>query len=167
MAIKRYVATKDNTITNAFKENLQIRGTGSSMGASDVLETFSIYGQSFSSSSAGISKTQELSRILVEFPVSDIIADRAAGLIPASGNVDFCLRLYNAKHGETVPKDMTLVVVPVSSSWQEGFGLDMDNYQDSTKNVEGSNWIMRSGSSAWATVGGTYLTSAVNNDFGD
>lgn len=167
MAIKRYVATKDNTITNAFKENLQIRGTGSSMGASDVLETFSIYGQSFSSSSAGISKTQELSRILVEFPVSDIIADRAAGLIPASGNVDFCLRLYNAKHGETVPKDMTLVVVPVSSSWQEGFGLDMENYQDSTKNVEGSNWIMRSGSTPWATVGGTYLTSAVNNDFGD
>ena len=167
MAIKRYTATKDNTITNAFKENLNIRGTGSNMGASDVLETFSIYGQSFSSSSAGISKTQELSRILVEFPVSDIIADRTAGLIPASGSVDFCLRMYNAKHGETVPKNMTLVVVPVSSSWQEGFGLDMEDYKDLTKNKQGSNWIMRSASAPWSTVGGTYLTSAVNNDYGD
>ena len=43
--IKRFYATKDNTITNAFEENLTIRGTGSNMGASDVLEVFSIYGQ--------------------------------------------------------------------------------------------------------------------------
>ena len=45
MAIKKYTATKDNTITNAFKQNLITRGTGSNMGASDVTEIFSIYGQ--------------------------------------------------------------------------------------------------------------------------
>jgi len=167
MSIKRYTATKDNTITNAFKNNLNIRGTGSNMGASDILEVFSIYGQTFSSSSLGITKTQELTRTLVEFPVTTIITDRSAGIIPASGSVDFYLRLYNAKHGDTVPRDMTLVVVPVSSSWEEGFGLDMENYQDLTKNQQGSNWIMRSGSNQWATVGGTFLTSAVNNDYGD
>ena len=43
--IKRYYATKDNTITNAFQENLSTRGTGSNMGASDIVEVFSIYGQ--------------------------------------------------------------------------------------------------------------------------
>ena len=31
MAIKRFFATKDNTITNAFEENLTTRGTGSNM----------------------------------------------------------------------------------------------------------------------------------------
>ena len=32
MAIKRYKATADTTIVNAFKPNLQTRGTGSNMG---------------------------------------------------------------------------------------------------------------------------------------
>ena len=167
MGIKRYTADKDNTITNAYERNLITRGTGSNMGASDVLEIFSIYGQAFNSSSAGITKTTELARVLVQFPVATILADRNSGDIPVSGNVDFYLRLYNAKHGETVPKDMTLTVVPVSSSWEEGFGLDMENYQDLTKNKEGSNWINSGGTTAWATIGGAYLTASTNNDYGD
>jgi len=168
MGIKRYIADKDNTITNAFERNLTTRGTGSNMGASDILEVFSLYGQSFGSSSLdGVTRTQELSRVLIQFPVSSVITDRTAGIVPPSGNVDFYLRLYNAKHSSTVPKGMVLTVVPVSSSWEEGFGLDMENYQDLTENQEGSNWMMRAGPTPWATVGGTYLTSSVNNDFGD
>ena len=38
MAIKRYTANKDNTITNAFSFNLTTRGTGSNMGSADILE---------------------------------------------------------------------------------------------------------------------------------
>lgn len=167
MGIKKYIANKDNTITNAYKSNLITRGTGSNMGAADVLETFSIYGQNFTSSSSGISRSQELSRILVHFPTSEIAADRTAGDIPASGNVQFCLRLFNAKHASTVPKNLTLTVVPVSSSWEEGFGLDMESYLDITKDYEGSNWIMRTGSTAWTTVGGTYLTASAGNDHGN
>ena len=45
MGIKRYVANKDGTITNAFLDDLETRATGSNMGASDVLEVFSIIGQ--------------------------------------------------------------------------------------------------------------------------
>ena len=44
MAIKRYYATADTTITNAFKADLSTRGTGSNMGASDILEVFTLYG---------------------------------------------------------------------------------------------------------------------------
>lgn len=33
MGIKRYFATQDNTISNAFKADLKNRGTGSNMGA--------------------------------------------------------------------------------------------------------------------------------------
>ena len=51
MAIKRYYATKDNTITNAFKSNLSTRGVSGNMGQSDVLEVFSIYAQANTSSS--------------------------------------------------------------------------------------------------------------------
>ena len=45
MGIKRFFANKDATITNAFKPNLINRATGSNMGASDIMEIFSIYGQ--------------------------------------------------------------------------------------------------------------------------
>ena len=47
MGIKRYTADSDTTITNAFASSLleRSRGTGSNMGASDVVEVFSIYDQ--------------------------------------------------------------------------------------------------------------------------
>ncbi len=91
MAIKRYLASKDNTITNALKFDLSTRATSSNMGRSDVLEVFSIYGQA--SASTGL--TSELSRILISFPVSDISTDRTNGDIPASGSVSFYLKMYN------------------------------------------------------------------------
>ena len=67
MAIKRYYATKDNTITNAFKANLSTRGISGNMGQSDILEVFSIYAQANTSSS-------ELSRVLIEFDTDSAVS---------------------------------------------------------------------------------------------
>ena len=72
MGIKRYIANKDSTITNAFNSTLVSRGTGSNMGASDILEVFSIYGQT--SGSTGYSS--EESRILINFSCLNIKLDR-------------------------------------------------------------------------------------------
>ena len=97
MAIKRYQATKDNTITNALKGDIINRGTGSNMGAADVLEVFSIYGRE---TAVGVNRTsgsQELTRVLIQFPTTDISSDRTAGTIPASGSVSFYLRIFNAE----------------------------------------------------------------------
>ena len=44
MAIKKYYASIDTTITNAFKTNGILRGVSGNMGASDILEVFSLYG---------------------------------------------------------------------------------------------------------------------------
>ena len=154
MAIKRYEATKDTTITNAFRQNLTTRGTGSSMGKADILETFSIYAQATSGST-------ELSRVLLEFPVSgsstgEIKQDRADGTIPASGSVNFYLRLYNAKHSQTLPVDPKFNVLAVSQSWSEGHGLDMEEYKD----FGTCNWIDRDDNNSWATIGGDYHTGS-------
>ena len=146
--IRRYYATKDNTITNAFEDNLTTRGTGSNMGASDILETFSIYAQN--SSSSGLSS--ELARALVEFNVTEISSSRETGRIPASGSVSFYLKMYNAPHSQTVPSDFTLSVQGVSGSWQEGYGMDMEFYEDLTKDGIGSNWINANGSLTSATA---------------
>jgi len=66
MSIKRYIAEKDTTITDAYKQNQTSRGTLSNMGASDTLEIFSIYGQITSSS-------YEKARALVQFQIWELL----------------------------------------------------------------------------------------------
>jgi len=156
MAIKRYVADADNTITNAFKENLTTRGTDGNMGASDIIEVFSIFAQANSSS-------YELTRILAKFPVSSIDSDRTAGTLPASGSVNFVLKFSNAVHGETLPTQFNLTVQPVSRSWTEGTGLDMEEYTD----LYSSNWLSSSDGVSWTAEGGDYLTSSTYNAYFD
>ncbi|MDP6771413.1 MAG: hypothetical protein QF704_12005, partial [Anaerolineales bacterium] len=150
MAIKRYTASADNTIVNAYEPNLRTRGTGANAGQADILETFSIYGRVTTSS-------QELSRILIKFPVTDISTDRTNGVVPASGSVSFYLRMHNAEHSKTVPRDYTISVYTVSQSWQEGVGLDLEGYQDLTIDNEGSNWM--SGSNTANTAASATLTA--------
>jgi len=161
MAIKRYFADADNTITNAFRPSLTSRGTNANMGESDVLEVFSVYGQASSGST-------ELERILIKFPISDVVSDRTAGDVPASGGVSFYLKMTNARHSQTVPRQFTLNISAVSRSWEEGFGLDMDGYTDIVyPNNEGSTWMSASQTTAWTRMGGDYHDSPVYTDYFD
>jgi len=163
MALKRYYANADNTIVNAYQPDLQTRGTGANAGEADVLEVFSIYGRVTTSS-------QELSRALLKFPVSDISTDRTNGLIPASGSVSFYLRVFNAQHSKTVPVNYTLTILAVSQSWQEGVGLDLEGYKDLTFGNPGSNWMSASNTAYWTDIngtllaGGSYHTGGANAD---
>ena len=143
MALKRYFASKDNTITNSFQSNLTVRGTGSNMGRSDILETFYIYAQQSSTS-------EEKARILLEFPISDIASDRTSGDIPASGSVSFFLKMTNAKHSSTLPSDFKLSVHAITGSWQE----------DLTYDNTGSNWLRKAGAISWDTAGGDFFTDS-------
>lgn len=148
MSIRRYVADKDSTITNAFETNLSTRAVYSNMGQSDSLEVFSIYGQATTSS-------LELSRVLMQFPVSSIQQDRAQEKIPASGSVQFILKLSNAVHPFSLPKNYSLVVNAVSGSWDEGLGLDMEAYKDK----EPVNWLSASTIRPWDNEGGDFYPS--------
>lgn len=159
MAFKKYLANADNTIVNAFQANLTTRGTGANAGEADVLEVFSIYGRQSTSSA-------ELSRVLMNFPISKIKTDRTNGVVPASGSVSFYMRIFNAKTSKTVPKNYKLLVIPVSQSWEEGDGLDLENYRDQTKGGIGSNWLNAASGTTWKSfagdtiVGGSYKTGS-------
>jgi len=150
MALVRYTASADTTITNAFQPNLRTRGTGANMGMADVLEVYSIYGRQTTSSA-------ELSRVLIQFPTTGIAADRTAEKIPASGSVNFYLRMFNAPHSKTVPRDYKLFVAAISQSWEEGVGLDLEGYSDLTKGNTGANWMSASSTTKWAQPGGKYI----------
>lgn len=149
MSIKRYIASADNTIANAFKASLTGRGTTGNMGSSDILEIFSIYGQANSSS-------LEQSRVLIKFPIDQISKSRAAGEIPESGSVTFKCKIFNAAHGQTTPEKFSIIAAPLIRDWNEGSGLDMEEYTD----LESSNWVSASLSSAWANTGGDYALSS-------
>jgi hypothetical protein len=145
MAKKRYTANKDNIITNGFNYTLNTRGTGSNMGYADSLEVYSIYGQA---SSSNLGRSQEIARTLVAFPVNEIATDRTAGSIPVSGSVSFYMRMFNVETAFTLPQDFTLKVYPVSQSWAEGTGLDMEEYSD----LGASNWLQRGGAGHLSTA---------------
>jgi len=145
--IKRYFATKDNTITNAYNESLTAQSVSASMGQSDILEVFSIFGQVSSSSGYSL----EEARAIIEFDLSEIQADITSGIVPS--NAKYFLRLFNAEHGQTLPRDYDLEAHSVSGSWEEGLGLDMEGYTDLSHGY-GSNWSVRSDSVAWVSEGG-------------
>jgi hypothetical protein len=161
MGIKKYIATQDNTLTNAYEENLTTRATASNLGACDIMEIFSIYGQVTSSNPT---KSTELSRALIRFPVSKISSDRTAGNIPASGSVNFVLRLYHAESNQTTPADATYKIKPVAQSWEEGFGTDIHKYEDISTNTTGSNWIYASftPTTKWNNQGGSVVSSSAS-----
>lgn len=147
MAIKKFYATKDNTITNAFKGLTTVRATGSSVGAADALEVYKVYDRIEDSAT-------ELSRVIIQFDTDDIASKRTAGDIPESGSVSFFLNLFNARHPFTVPENVTLLVQPLSKSWDEGRGVDLDTYTDTGV----SNWVSASSTQAWASAGGDYVS---------
>lgn len=169
MAIKRYTAEKDTTITNAFKADLQTRGTDANMGASDTLEVFSIYAQGvppldedgdfIRDGDGEIVNTVEKARILIQFPVSDIKAARTAGELPAKDSVEFRLKIYNAVHGFTLPRRFELKVFPTSTAWVEGIGLDMEEYVDEGASGagKGADWDSASVGVSWGSAGGDYV----------
>ena len=132
MTIRRFVATKDNTISNALKSDLKGTAMAANMGASDILEVFSIYAQASTSS-------LEKTRTIIEFPINEITDLKNRGEIPESG-VTYKLKLYNSTHSETVPKSFTLSVSPIIQEWSEGTGLDMETYRD----LGASNWTSAS-----------------------
>ena len=149
MAIKKFFATKDNTITNGYGSVKSTRATKANMGAADIVEVYSLYG-SFSTSSL------EKARFLVQFDTTDIAQKRTDGDIPGSGSANFFLNLTNAPHVGTMPTDFTLTINAVSQSWDEGIGLDTEEYLDTGV----SNWLTASfdgtNYTAWTTAGGDY-----------
>lgn len=155
MSILKFSATADTTITDAFKPYTTNRAYYANMGAADSLEIFSI---------AHSGSSPERSRVLVNFPIAEISSSRASGKIPVSGNVNFVFKLFNVQHPETLPKNYSIVVKPVSGSWDEGYGLDIENYTDNGQtqtNGFGVGWKFRSTTDTvkvWASDGGDFYT---------
>jgi len=164
MSIKRYIANKDTTITNAFRNNLIERAEDANIGAADSLEIFSVYNRL-----SNATLEPEKSRILIQFPIENIISDRAISKVPQSGSMKFFLRMFNVKHPYTLPKNYKVHISNVTKSWDEGYGLDMENYTDlgwksTVDNGNGATWQYAQSGSLWQTPG-SYTNSEYNLEY--
>ena len=154
MAIKRYTAIADNTISNQFNQALTTRTTSGNAGKADSLEIFKMYGQANTAS-------VEQARVLIKFPVNEtdldssirtIKQDREANILPGSGSVKFKLKMFNVVHASTVPRDYKIVAHPLTKNWNEGYGVDLDEFSDRDQ----SNWLSASSDVGWSSAGGDF-----------
>lgn len=164
--IKRYVASADTTITNGFKLGNKKRGVDSNMGAADSLELYVAY-------NAATSGSREESRILLKFPIENLVSDRVNEDLAPAGDVRFFLKLFNVVHPETVPRRLSVQVFPLTKDWEEGDGMDLDNYTDpgASAGGTGATWISPQKGISWETEGGdvgaqfvgTYLEKGIED----
>lgn len=158
MAFKRYPAIADTTIVN-YGEGTNEDSRFANVGGADTLEVYSIHERIYSQSA-------ENSRILINFDWNKIADDRTKYITPASGSVRYYLKMFNVVHPETVPKNFELSAMPVSGSWFEGIGLDLETYTDygftNSPTFEGAgvDWIYRQYDTQWLDQGGDYLSGA-------
>lgn len=152
MGIKRYFINKDCDITNSYKEGLVYSGSLSNDGQADSLQIFSIYNQTGFETSTLFNRK---SRILLELDFTDFIEDISNQVIPIQNNQYF-IKLFNVKHHENLPKGFELDVMPLSRSFNEGLGLDQDNFTD----LDEANWYYASTGTAWTNPGGDFYSAS-------
>jgi hypothetical protein len=149
--IYRIYPTKDTFITNDVRDWSGNRFTGSNVGFSEELDVFKRPGVS---GTIGVRATASLGRILIQFDLSAYAALTASGDIPVSGST-YRLRLAHKTSAEPLPYGFTLETVPVSSSWDEGRGMDVNDLGDNFA----ANWMKRTASQYWTAEGGDFLPS--------
>lgn len=156
--IFRIYPTKDTVITNDLKRG--VRMTGSNLGFSEELAIFKKAGLSGTIGTIG---SASLGRSLLQFDFSEYLSLIAAGTL-VSGT-QYTLKMFHKTANGALPYSFDVVIKPVSSSWDEGRGLDVSSLSDAGQ----ANWIKRSNNISWANEGGDFLsapTASVHFDTG-
>lgn len=149
--IYRIYPTKDTFITNDVRDWSGSRFTGSNVGFSEELNVFKRAGVS---GTVGMRASASLGRALLQFDLSAYAALTASGDIPTSGST-YRLRMAHKTSAESLPYGFTLEVLPVSASWDEGRGQDVNDLGDHFA----ANWVKRTASQYWSSQGGDFLSS--------
>jgi hypothetical protein len=157
--IYRIYPIKDTFITNDYVAPNLTRLTGANLGFSEELDVFKRAGISGAIGSAGSSS---LGRALLQFDLSKFAELTASGDIPTAG-MTFRLRMNHKTRGCPEPESYSMTIRPVSSSWDEGDGMDVTEYTDDGY----SNWEKRSSTDYWVTAGGDYLVSPTASAYFD
>jgi hypothetical protein len=157
-----FQSDKDAYITNKIISSA-LRATDSNTGQAGTIDIFKLYDENVYS---GETNPIEISRGLIHFDVSGLSASLAAGEFDInSPNFTCSLYLHDVYGGQTTPTNFTLVVYPLSKSFDEGYGRDVVRFED----IDVVNFITASTSLTevtWsmtgAADGGPLTTSGVD-----
>lgn len=143
MAVLRVYPSKDTYITDY--RRYTVAQTGSNLGGSQVLRVFRVAPVSSSLSYSTGSKA----RILVKFDLESIAELTSSNRMNGTA-ASYHLRLKDARHADTLPESYDVEIDQISRDWDEGRGVDVDDYSDKGH----ANWIKAKSSVYWTTQGG-------------
>lgn len=146
-------ASSDTYITNKIIGS-SFRATDANVGKAGTLDLFKLYDES---SISGSTAPIELSRLLLKFDLNPLREMTGSSLNLNSTSFKCFLHLSDIYGGQTTPTNYKIVVMPLSKSFDEGFGLDIGQYQD----LDSANFITSSISSgivsSWNAQGANAL----------
>lgn len=116
---------KDSYITNKIVG--QFRVVDSNVGAAGSVDIFKLYDEN---SIQGESSPIEISRGLIQFDLDQIRSLTGSVLDISDPTFNCKLKLYDVYGGQTTPSNFTLIVFPLSKSFDEGRGRDVIKFED-------------------------------------
>jgi len=142
---------KDTYITNRIISGK--RKFYSNVGNATTLDLFKICGLTYTNNTPNI----ELSRILLDFDLSDLINEFNKGTLDTTDPTFNCvLKLFSVESGHTLPNNFNVICYPLAKEFLEGDGSDIIYYND----LDSCNFISASHNELWGGIGanlsGTY-----------
>ena len=120
-------ASKDSYITDKIIKN-DFSASNANTGRASTLDIFKLYNES---SIDGFDTTNELSRALIKFDfVSEINSQMKKTLDINSSEFQATFELSSLSSGLNVPTNFTLMLFPLSQSFDEGIGRDVSSFSD-------------------------------------
>ena len=142
-------ASKDTYITNKIMDGT-FRAEDANVGRAGTLDLFKLYSESTLS---GTTDPIELSRALLKFDLFRVRELTSSILDITSPTFKCTLKMKNIAVGQAVPSNFNLILHPLSQSWDEGIGRDVNSFGD----LDVANFITASYSNGsvypWNTAG--------------
>lgn len=143
-------ALQDTYITNKIVNN-SFRATDANVGQAGTLDFFKLYDESKLPGTS--SNVIELSRTLIKFDLNPLRALTGSILDISHPSFACQIKLTDIIGGQTVPSNFSLIVHPLSKSFDEGVGRDIISFNDLDK----ANFLTASFSNGanvtWASEG--------------
>ena len=137
-------ASKDTYVTNKIINN-DFRATDANVGRAATIDIFKLWQEStFMSGSTRVSSSvQELSRGFIKFDYQRL-HDLTSSILDISDPSFKCkLKMYDMMGGQATPVNFSIVLFPLSRSFDEGLGRDVVSFSD----IGESNFVTASYSS--------------------
>jgi hypothetical protein len=97
----------------------------------------------------------ELGRVLVKFSLSNLSQSIFVNKTIPSSSVQYLLKMYDMPHDDTTPTSYDLYAFPLSQSWDEGIGVDIENLS-----LGYANWAQPNSITNWTNAGGDFISSS-------